>query len=78
MKTHVTPRMCGLPMARSGLAIAALCLAGQVMAQAVPASGGGTPAPNERAKPAHGEVRPGPVVPPHYPSKPQPPVPTRR
>jgi len=61
------------------LPIAALCLAGQVMAQAAPANGGSSAqVPNERAKPAHGEVRPGPVKPPHYPSNPQPPVPTRR
>ncbi|MBT9475066.1 hypothetical protein [Polaromonas sp.] len=77
MNTHAT-RATYVTRAMRCLPIAALCLAGQAMAQAAPANGGGAQAPTERAKPAHGEVRPVPATPPHYPSAPQPPVPTRR
>jgi hypothetical protein len=76
MNTHATTYV---TRAMRCLPIAALCLAGQAMAQAAPANGGGgAQSPAERAKPARSEVRPVPATPPHYPSKPQPPVPTQR
>jgi hypothetical protein len=77
MNTHAT-RATYVTRAMRCLPIAALCLAGQAIAQTAPANGGGAQAPTERAKPARDEVRPVPATPPRYPSTPQPPVPTRR
>jgi hypothetical protein len=77
MNTLATRAAC-VTWARRCLPIAALCLAGQAMAQGAPVNGGGAQAPTERAKPARSEVRPVPATPPRYPSTPQPPVPTRR
>jgi hypothetical protein len=88
MKTHATSPMPWLPLAKVGMAIVAVCLAGQVLAQVAPnaPANGGSAA--DQARPATStddhakrplrEVRRGPVKPPHYPSNPQPPVPTRR
>lgn len=79
MNTHATRATTYVTRAIRCLPIAALWLAGQAMAQAAPANGGGgAQTPTERAKPARSEVRPMPAAPPQYPSKPQPPVPTRR
>ncbi len=88
MKTHAPSPLRWWPLAKAGMAITALCLAGHALAQAapaVPASGGTTadqPRPanaaDDRAKPPHREVRRGPVKPQNYPSNPQPPLPTRR
>lgn len=92
MKTHATFSMRWLLSAKTGMAIATVCLAGQVLAQATPnaltvdgvAVGQARPAttPDDRGanKRPHQprEIRLGPVKPQHYPSNPQPPVPTRR
>ncbi|WP_157040240.1 hypothetical protein [Polaromonas naphthalenivorans] len=85
MKTHATSPLQCLPLTKAGMAIAALCLAGQVLAQAAPnapANGGSTADPvrpaDDHAKHSHREAQPAPVKPQHYPSTPQPPVPTRR
>jgi hypothetical protein len=90
MKTLATFSMHWLPTAKAGMAIATVCLAGQVLAQATPnaltvdgvVAGQARPAatPDDRAKrpQQHREVRRGPVKPQHYPSNPQPPLPPRR
>lgn len=72
MKTHATSPMRWLPLVKAGMVIAAVCLAGQVLAQAV------HKVPDDRAKRPrkHREVQRGPVKPQYYPSNPQPPVPT--
>lgn len=91
MKTHAPSPLRWLPLAKAGMAITALCLAGHALAQATPAASaastnGGTTAEQprpanaagDRAPPPHREVRRGPVKPQNYPSNPQPPLPTRR
>lgn len=85
MKTHAPSSLRCLPLTKAGMALAALCLAGQVLAQATPhaaANGGTTADPahpvDDHAKHSHRQAQPAPVKPPHYPSTPQPPVPTRR
>lgn len=90
MKTPATFSMHWMPSAKACMAIATVCLAGQVLAQATPnaltvdgvAAGQARPAttPDDRAKRPHQprEIRLGPVKPQHYPSNPQPPVPPRR
>lgn len=90
MKIRAIPQMRCSPLTKSGMALVAACLAAQVLAQGAPSpptdganaasQAAPAPAPNERAVGAHPhrEVRRGPVKPPHYPSNPQPPLPTRR
>lgn len=89
MKTRSTFSMRWLLSAKAGMAIATVCLAGQVLAQATPnaptvdgvAVGQATTQDDRGANKRphqHREIRRGPVKPPHYPSNPQPPVPTRR
>lgn len=90
MTTRATFSMHWLPSAKAGMAIATVCLAGQVLAQATPnaltvdgvAADQARPATtqDDRAKRPHQprEIRLGPVKPQHYPSNPQPPLPTRR
>lgn len=86
MKTHATSPLRWLPLAKAGMALAAMCLAGQVLAQAAPnapANGGSTANPvrpvDDHAKHSHHHAfQLAPVKPQHYPSTPQPPVPTRR
>lgn len=90
MKTRSTFSMHWLQSAKAGMAIATVCLAGQVLAQATPntLTDDGVAAeqaraatkPDDRAKRPHQprEIRRGPVKPLHYPSNPQPPLPPRR
>ena len=86
MKKPATSPQRSLPFVKTGMAIAALCLAGQVLSQAAPpvpaygataypAGAASTPADTRHA---HREVSRAPVKPPHYPSNPQPPIPTQR
>ena len=86
MKKPATSSQRPQPFVKAGMAVAALCLAGQVFAQTPPAA----PATGAAAYPAaaasapggathaHREVSRAPVKPPHYPSNPQPPIPTQR
>lgn len=79
-----------LQLGNASMAFVAVCLSGQVLAQGAPGTAadsgnaankaGDAKAPNDLAtRPhLHREVRRGPVKPQHYPSNPQPPVPTRR
>jgi hypothetical protein len=88
MKIQVVFPMRWLPLTKAGLAVAAVCLAGQVLAQpapSVPANGGSAANPvlpanakDDRAKRIDHEVSRAPVKPQHYPSTPQPPVPKQR
>lgn len=90
MKVYPIFQRCWLPLGNTSMAFVAVCLSGQVLAQAAPSSSadgvnagnraGAAKAPNDLAtRPQlHREVRRGPVKPPHYPSNPQPPVPPRR
>lgn len=88
MKTHAPSSSRWLPLAKTGMAIAALCVAGHVHAQATPtppADGNNgadklqpAKAPGGAKRPhQHREVSRGPVKPKHYPSNPLPPVPQR-
>lgn len=86
MKTHTTSLMHWASLARTVAAAAVLNMTGQVLAQTpppAPAIGGAAypavaaSAPGG-AKHARREVIRAPVKPQHYPSNPQPPVPTRR
>ncbi|MCJ7800211.1 MAG: hypothetical protein MUP33_10735 [Polaromonas sp.] len=88
MKVHPISQRRWLPLGKASMALVAVCLASQVLAQAAP----GTPAygasatdqagaakvPKDRATRPHREVQRVPVKPLHYPSNPQPPVPPRR
>lgn len=90
MKVHPISQTRWLPLGKASMALVAVCLAGQVLAQAAPSTPadgisaadptGAAKAPSDRASGSHPhrEVRRGPVKPPHYPSNPLPPVPTRR
>lgn len=88
MKMQIVFPVRWLPFTQAGLAVAAVCLAGQVLAQpapGAPASVGSAANPalpanvkDDRAKRTDHDVSLAAVKPPHYPSTPQPPVPKRR
>lgn len=88
MKTHMTLPTRWALLAKTGIAMVAVSLAGQAIAQAAPnpplngvnVAEQSSPAAtrDNRAKRTHREVRGAPVKPQHYPSNPQPPVPQRQ
>lgn len=87
MKTHITLPTRWASLAKTGIAMVAVSLAGPAITQAVPnpplngVNVAEQPSPaatlDNHAKRTPREVRGAPVKPQHYPSNPQPPVPPR-